>query len=279
MQDMYMTTSFGVCLGVGLMLESVLPPTEARLDDSRAIPEKVNISDYDKYYFNLTSLIGRVITSYPTEVVDVLLKNGDVKLYGRVLNKVVDETILISELLDIEVIYYNLTYNKYKNQKMLVESATPAISKVDKMRILVSRILDDIEKDSLIEFYSGDFTLLNKKKSLITTSNALDLLNDNNAELHLLELHTGKLKKRNKFYTKLKVTNPVVFEEIVVLAVGDLNRIIVPAFTRGSKKEFEKGLAESKVMKPYRRYNKSFIIDSVANDESKQALKKIKTYY
>lgn len=110
--DEYITSSFGVNIGTGLMLESILKPIDDRIDNDRVIPNKVNIKDYELYYINIPSLITNIVSSYSSTSVDELLKNNK-DMIDIILERSISEMTMIKDILDIEVIYYNMLYGPY----------------------------------------------------------------------------------------------------------------------------------------------------------------------
>ena len=63
------TTSFGVSIGTGLLLESMFDPIVDRYDPDRPIPPRVEMKKYPYWLINVYTLIRNILTSL-TEKVD-----------------------------------------------------------------------------------------------------------------------------------------------------------------------------------------------------------------
>lgn len=271
----YVTSSFGVNIGTGLMLESIIPTTDTRIDEDRMIPNKVKLSDYDNYYININSLIANIVGSYDVNTTTLLL-DKDKDTVEDVLDKVISEITIINNLLDINIIYYTMLYGPYVRKQLLKDS------KPDTKASKLKKSIDDLTKKLLIskevKVVELDVFLPSKKKSLISTSNTIDLLNANKMDLDLLEFHTGVLKQRNKFYTKLNTKVELPFEEVLLFALGDKKGLINPILSIKERKVLLDALVDKK-LKPYNRYNRSFILDIVKDIEVVSKLKQIPSLF
>ncbi len=271
----YVTSSFGVNIGTGLMLESIIPTTDTRIDEDRMIPNKVKLSDYDNYYININSLIANIIGSYDVNTTTLIL-DKDKDALEDVLDKVISEITIINNLLDINIIYYTMLYGPYVRKQLLKDS------KPDTKAFKLKKSIDDLTKKLLIskevKVVELDVFLPSKKKSLISTSNTIDLLNANKMDLDLLEFHTGVLKQRNKFYTKLNTKVELPFEEVLLFSLGDKKGLINPILSIKERKVLLDALVDKK-LKPYNRYNRSFILDIVKDVEVVSKLKQIPSLF
>lgn len=274
--DEYVTSSFGVNIGTGLMLESILKPTDDRIDDDRLVPNNVKISDYNTYYINLNSLLVNIAGSFSATSIDELLKN-DKTMISVFLERAISEMVMIQELIDIDVVYYNMLYGPYDRKKLLKES-TNKDSKTYKLKKAISNMVSLILASKEVKVEEVDIYLPKKKKSLISTSNTMDLLNSNKMDLDLLEFHTGVLKQRNKFYTKVNTKVELPFEEVLLFAFGDKKGLINPILNIKERKVLLDALVEKK-LKPYNRYSRGFIMDIVKDVEVVSKLKQIPSLF
>lgn len=274
--DEYVTSSFGVNIGTGLMLESILKPTDDRIDDDRLVPNNVKISDYNTYYINLNSLLVNIAGSFSATSIDELLKN-DKTMINVFLERAISEMVMIQELIDIDVVYYNMLYGPYDRKKLLKES-TNKDSKTYKLKKAISNMVSLVLASKEVKVEEVDIYLPKKKKSLISTSNTMDLLNSNKMDLDLLEFHTGVLKQRNKFYTKVNTKVELPFEEVLLFAFGDKKGLINPILTIKERKVLLDALVEKK-LKPYNRYSRGFIMDIVKDVEVVSKLKQIPSLF
>lgn len=274
--DEYVTSSFGVNIGTGLMLESILKPTDDRIDDDRLVPNNVKISDYNTYYINLNSLLVNIAGSFSATSIDELLKN-DKTMINVFLERAISEMVMIQELIDIDVVYYNMLYGPYDRKKLLKES-TNKDSKTYKLKKAISNMVSLVLASKEVKVEEVDIYLPKKKKSLISTSNTMDLLNSNKMDLDLLEFHTGVLKQRNKFYTKVNTKVELPFEEVLLFAFGDKKGLINPILNIKERKVLLDALVEKK-LKPYNRYSRGFIMDIVKDVEVVSKLKQIPSLF
>lgn len=269
-------TSNGLNIGTGLMLESILDTLENRIDDTRTIPNKVKLSDYKYYFINMDSLISNIINSYDREVVEQIL-NGNQKLYKNLYNKCIDEAILIRELLkDITVIYYMIEYPRYKDYIKPVNPET----KGGKVSLLIDKLLKALEIDDIDIVRSKHYfkDIKRSDKCLVSTSNTLDLLNITKIDLELLEFHTGILKKRNRFYTKLKEKLDLPFSEVILFSLGDKKGLIKPVFNSKERGQWLEDLI-ARDLKPFNVYSRDYIIGATKNKDLLAKLKTIPNLY
>ena len=274
--DEYITSSFGVNVGTGLMLESIIKPIDDRIDDTRTIPNKVNIKDYELYYINIHSLVTNIVSSYSSNSVDELLrKNKD--MIDMVLERTISEMVMIKEMLDVELIYYNMLYGPYHRKKLIKES-TNVDSKAYKLKKSIDELIVKLLTSSEVKIEEVDTNLPKRKKSLISTSNSIDLLNSNKMDLELLEFHTGVLKKRDKFYTKLNTKVELPFEELLLFALVDKKGLINPVLSIKERRILVDAII-SKRLKPYNRYSRGFIYEIIKDDTILSKLKSIPSVY
>lgn len=97
-------------------------------------------------------------------------------------------------------------------------------------------------------------------------------------DLELLEFHTGVLKKRDKFYTKLNTKVELPFEEILLFALGDKKGLINPVLSIKERRILVDTITNKK-LKPYNRYSRGFIYEIIKDDEILNKLKQIPSIY
>lgn len=275
----YVTSSFGVNIGTGLMLESIMPATNTRIDEDRKIPNKVDLKNYNTWWINLHSLIVNILTSYDKDTVDVILKSKDEKITKMVLEKISDELEILMNIIPNKIKFFYLGYPKYK--KYLSEhdketkvgktylTALKYVLLIKNEAFKDTGLLSHAVKYNIIVSETANTINLMGKKDLITTSNTIDLIHG----MDLLEFHTGVLKGRNLFYTKLKTKEPIPFEELLLLALGDKKNMISSPLTFKEKKYLLDVILKKKY-RSYSRYSKSKILslidDKVLLDKLKQ---------
>ena len=237
--DKRTTTSFGVSIGTGLMLESLFSPTQPRYDDMREIPEKVHLNKYNGWIINIYTLIRNILGSL-TEKID--LKDVSKENLKQILAVVREEIYIIQSLVmssgDLNSQYVRIFIPKYDdlfekfNRGKNMEKGTGvknAKTGVDLFKKLIDK---DEYKASLNSFilepkygYKIDKDYTNNV--LITKSFSLDLLQDLN--MTLLESHTGVLKTQPQFYTKFSKSSndysPIPFNDLTLFLLGDTSLV------------------------------------------------------
>lgn len=200
-------SAFPLSIGTALALESIMDGIQPPYDPQREIPARINLNQYAEFWVNIETLHRNIIGAVPSDVQKGLLA-------GEIIEVMVEEAGLIKELIE------NHTHGQtkvvfYRNLQKGLAKAHPHA------RLKKPKTDNQIAADSLLErcceiFFKhhkghGDYrvfdrllTPLGKPKTLIITHQAYDLLSDKNFDvLDLLESHTGVLKKKSLWYTKL----------------------------------------------------------------------------
>ena len=165
------TTSFGVSIGTGLMLESVFKPTHERYDTERVIPTHVDLKNYDGWLINGYTLIQSLLLSNNLDENFIMLF---VPKYEKLIKR-----FNISKDTSVKYITNNETIHKLFRQPLM--STSEQIAKLTTV------------EDKVVASYAGF-------KYLLTSHYTLDLLQSN--KWTLLESHTGVLKDNHLWYTK-----------------------------------------------------------------------------
>lgn len=200
-------SAFPLSIGTALALESILDGIQPPYDPAREIPTRINLNQYAEFWFNIETLYRNIIGSVSSEVQKSLLA-------GEIIEVMIEETGLIKELIE------NNTLGKtsvvfYRNmQKDLARSHPHARLRQPKTDNQISaNTLLDKSCEVFFKHHKGHadyrmfdrvLTPLGKPKALFVTHQAYDLLSERNFDtLDLLESHTGVLKKKSLWYTKL----------------------------------------------------------------------------
>jgi hypothetical protein len=221
------TTSFGLSIGTGLLLESALEPTESRYDDKRDIPVRINLNDYKKHYFNIFTIARNIVSAISDKrVKDGLMNNS------KLMETVIEEINLIAMLyqdVSCTPVLFVPDYSKLYKDMNIGKEATLS----SKDYLLQQYILSSIKNktyDVHTEVLHGTYKLKPDSGAvLITTHIPVDLLNVNKIpNLKLLESHTGKLKDKHNWYGKYhpigkNPLNVFPFLEELVYILGDKN--------------------------------------------------------
>lgn len=200
------TTSFGVSIGTGLMLESVFKPTHERYDTERAIPTHVDLKNYDGWLINGYTLLRNIVTACkePIEVDTLTSKNIE-----RIMEEIETEWAIIQSLLlsnNLDENFIMLFVPKYekliKRFNIAKDTSVKYITNNETIHKLFRQPLmstsEQIAKlptveDKVVASYASF-------KYLLTSHYTLDLLQSN--KWTLLESHTGVLKDSHLWYTK-----------------------------------------------------------------------------
>ena len=223
-------TSFGVSIGTGLMLESLFNPIEDRYDPDREIPIKLNPNDYSIHYYNVYTLTRNVISAIPDKSI-----REDVFSSSELLYTVVEDISNIVELYrDTKCVPKLFIPNYSKVFKEMNKGKDGSIVNKD-YEIYTYMLKMSKSKDVNIPMdveYGTHLLQSNLKNILITTHITSDLLNYRRIpKLKLLESHTGRLKERGEWYTKLhklgtRQLNIIPFTEELVYILGDKNFVL-----------------------------------------------------
>lgn len=200
------TTSFGVSIGTGLMLESVFQPTHERYDTERVIPTQVDLKNYDGWLINGYTLLRNIVTACkePIEADTLTSKNIE-----RIMEEIETEWAIIQSLLlsnNLDENFIMLFVPKYekliKRFNISKDTSVKYITNNETIHKLFRQPLmstsEQIAKlttveDKVVASYAGF-------KYLLTSHYTLDLLQSN--KWTLLESHTGVLKDNHLWYTK-----------------------------------------------------------------------------
>ena len=220
-----LTTSFGVSLGTGFMLESIFQPIEDRYDPERPIPNKVKVDKYKYHFYNLITLVRNFTTSFNTVIpIDLVMKDN------KFVNLFTEELLTINSLYlqtQCRPVFYLPNHDKlvgiFNNGKS-DNYTTPIKRGLEIYNYLKKMKFKEIKDLNFLI----DFTRFPKVEgeSLVTTSYSIDLLNRNN--FSLLNSHTGELilpKDFYRLYNKIgsKDMSVFPFREILVYLIGDTN--------------------------------------------------------
>ncbi len=201
-------SAFPISICTALALESIMDGIQPPYDSDRPIPERINLSQYQEFWINIETLFRNIMGSVPTAVQRGLMPS-------EILEVMNEESDLIEELVlnnthgQVKVVFYR---NEHGNLQHTHPHAI--LHKVTTPRQLeYATICDQVceqylkmrkDKKNVVTF-TRKLKSGNKPRALIMTHQAYDLLSVKEfAELDLLESHTGVLKKRSLWYTKLK---------------------------------------------------------------------------
>lgn len=221
-------SGFPISVGTGLALESIFTKQIASIDPERVIPQKVNILDYEYFFVNLATLFRNLMGS--------LTKEDSARVLPRELSQVMlQEMELIQDLVATESLNRTKTYfyiSKYNNIHSHLKHVSFRVDSTEKQKIFkhlqnetINLVLKETKENSYIKVFDNDIIPPTKSKALILTHIAFDLLSsDKFKELHLIESHTGILKKKQdwntKYYEGKQLVN-IPFNKVFIRVFGD----------------------------------------------------------
>lgn len=220
-------SSYPISIGTSLALESIIIGPNKVYDESRVIPNKVNLNKYDYFYVNVMTLYRNIYGSINKQDEAKLLPSD----YSQVLEQ---ECTTIKEIIKnisndkVKLVFY---CSKYKNLDKEFPNVILRTDNTDKQmyysNMLQSALNDFFKSDVGRECIIYDNKIINSKrvKALILTHYAYDLLMYNHFELlDLLESHTGVLKNKTMFYSKLNNGKDLIripFNRVTFQIFGD----------------------------------------------------------
>lgn len=223
-------SAFPISVATSLALESIFRGPNPCIDPEREIPQQVDISKYDQFYINLSTLYRNIIGALSKE--DFL----------RVGPKGLKETLLFEmEMITsifqnegrgtIQVIYYACEYREARS-KLKHPYAIFRVENTDKQKAYramhdqtIALLFSERQKSDTLKIFDSAIIPNQKSKAMILTHIAYDLLSFKKFEyLDLIESHTGVLKNHFQFYTKYhegKVLNQIPFNKGFLQVFGD----------------------------------------------------------
>lgn len=202
------TSDANVSVGTSIAMETILPNWPV-FDPARVPPPKENVHEYTRVYFNLHTLLRNLYNAIPREGRDSVLAedlaSALVEEAWEVANAV--ETATANAVRGI--IYfpsYDGIETRYPRGKVR-QAVTPkqiAAKKLFTQTLeIASKMLSTNHPDNFVKFRT-DLTPGTFGNTLLLTHMPVDLLSEYRfGRCALLESHTGVVKKRNMWYTKL----------------------------------------------------------------------------
>ena len=199
------TSGFPVSISTGLALESIFAPRQSVYDPERKPPIKIDISKYQEFWINVSTLFRNMVSASNREVV----LNHSLREICSVLEQ---EMEVINSLLSHEgnnicqpVYYiadYRLVTRGLHHSIKLREESTVAQKAISTLLEKVENELTNKHKD-YIRVFKPDIKPNKSIDALILTHMPYDLLSHKHFHtLDLLESNTGKLKKKYEWNSK-----------------------------------------------------------------------------
>lgn len=193
-------SGFPVSIATGMALETIFDPVQSVYDDTRVVPDKIELNTYNNYIFNVSTLLRNITSSIPS---------GDILMIPKkdILDALLDEIAWLTEFFHAE----GLTINFYTNNYAFVKSTydkegilrKATTDKQIAMDNITKYCLDHISKQDEVMQFSNTIHYNREDQALIFTHVPWDLLSYGKfVKLDLLESHTGVIKSRKLWNTK-----------------------------------------------------------------------------
>ncbi len=225
------TSSYPISIGTALSLESIAVGSNPVYDPERIIPHEIKINDYQELWINLSTLYRNILGSV-SAAAQATIVPADLLITLEFETELIKEIIAKLTLDKVKVIYY---YSHYKGlerkhpHSKIREDTTPKQIKYteDRDRIITEYLKRHKKAGEVLEF---DLSIKPTvpTKILIITHEAYDLLSAANfTSMDLLESHTGKLKDKSHWWTKLSNSKDLMrmpFNACTLQLFGDSQR-------------------------------------------------------
>lgn len=198
----------GVSVGTTLALETILPSWPI-FDPERPKPKPVNIFDYSRVWINLATLFRNLYGACPRDRVELMsVQDGAEALYAEM--ETIYQAIRGATQNAVDVHYYWCDYNdlarQFPHAKLRELSTAKQIAFRELMVKVVGKVVS-IAKSNNQQFISQFHTDITPKtygKTLMISHYPVDLLSEHRfGHIDLLESHTGVLKNKTQWHSKL----------------------------------------------------------------------------
>ena len=222
-------SAFPVSIGTSLALESIDKGPNDSYDKERVIPNTVDTNKYSQLWVNLYTLFRNIYQSVPTYARDGI----DPADYKETLLQEIDiiqEFIKRHTVGSMSCVFYASDYSglqrKHPHAKLKIDHTDKQKVYTDTMLKVVSAVFKHYTKeDKTIRHFKLGLEPDKPVNALIMTHYPYDFLSgDKFRSLDLLESHTGILKPKSLWYTKLTNGNSLVtipFNQMTLQVFGD----------------------------------------------------------
>lgn len=223
------TNQAGVSVGTSLALETILPLWPV-FDPAREAPPKVNLHDYSRVWINLRTIARNLHNAVPSEYRDNLRPQELAQAVAEeawVVAKAIEDGSSGATKAMIYLPKYEQLPRIFPNAK-LREPSTEKQKAVDRLMKEALKLADeslDVNHRAHYRHTGVKIDPGSYGKTLMLTHMPVDLLNAHRfGNLELLESHTGLVKSKNQWYTKLfagKALGILPFNTMTLQVMGD----------------------------------------------------------
>lgn len=221
-------SAFPISIGTALAMESIFKPMQPAYDPSRPLPPKIDINNYGTFWVNLMTLYRNIIGALDKDGANAVMA-------GDLSDTLAFEVDLIQRLVTeesggrCECIFYASNYSGLKQAHphgILREHKTERQRSYNSlMEITLGDFFKSQVKSDRFQHFDRLIQPKSFKRGLIMTHYAYDLLAyPEFIDLDLIESHTGVLKSRALWYTKLNNSKDLIripFNTMSIQIFGD----------------------------------------------------------
>ena len=221
-------SAFPLSIGTCLAMESVSDKGGIPYDPDRKIPNMINLNKYDQFWINIGTLFRNLIGAIPTEDIARLRPQECSQAILEEMNQI--ESIVRAESPLIQVTWYGSNYERLLTLASKAELRPVTTEKQKFRHTLQNKTLQLVvnvrnTENRPIRLFANKILPGKSHKALILTHMPYDLVNYSKfSTLDLLESHTGILKQRDLWYTKLYGGDELIcipFSERMLKFFGD----------------------------------------------------------
>lgn len=201
-------SAFPISIATSLALESIFYSNTPSYDPDREIPQKVNITDYDEFWINLSTMFRNIMGALSKDDLGKVGASGLKETLAFEMETI--ESIVFNEGGNkVKVIFYACEYKEATSSSKHPHAVFRTDS-TDKQKIYrslhnetIAKLLKERNESDNLKILDSELKPKHKCRALVLTHIAYDLLSYKNFNhLDLIESHTGVLKPKSLWYTK-----------------------------------------------------------------------------
>lgn len=222
-------SAFPLSIGTSLSMESISNSGGTPYDPDRQIPQHVEIRDYKEFWINLSTLFRNLYGAIPRADIQNVSARDCADALLQEMNII--ESIIQNDSYSLtKTVFYicNYTTLKVRYPKANIRGYVTSLQQhFKKLHDQTIQLVLNEHNSQLSKLKIFDWELIPDERvdTLILTHSPHDLISSKHFKsLDLLESHTGKLKKKNLWYTKYYQGKELVmmpFNSTLLQALGD----------------------------------------------------------
>lgn len=268
----------GVSVGTSLAIESLVPNWPV-FDPARVAPPRIDLTEYNRVWLNLWTLGRNLLAAIPTEY----RESVSVEDAGRALVEEIEEierSIRAATAGAVKIVVYYPSYEGLQQRFPKGKIREAVTEKAKQSKVLLKGTLDyaakslEMNHKELLERYDTEIRPKAFGNTLLLTHFPVDLLSEYRfGRCSLIESHTGVVKKKNLWYTKLfqgKQHPSIPFNAMTLQVFGDdhhfhpwENKIKQAIIEIANKNRWSWATTASKVRMDLRQHPDRFFVDQI----------------